>query len=88
MLELQALKVPELRRAPYLAELEIEKRRLTLITHADEADMPSARLAQSILKYYLRFERKLPLFLELCVDFLLGVSILNYGMAPWFNLGG
>lgn len=54
MLELQALKVPEVRRAPYLAELEIEKRRLVLNLHAGAADTPSTRLAQSILKYFQR----------------------------------
>lgn len=55
VLELQAMRVPELRRAPYLAELEIEKRRLIYISRASAADMPSARLAQSILNYFQRF---------------------------------
>lgn len=55
VLELQALKVPEVRRAPYLAELGIEKRRLMLTSSADSADAPSARLAQSILTYFQRF---------------------------------
>lgn len=54
VLELQALKVPEVRRAPYLAELGIEKRRLMLTSSADSADAPSARLAQSILTYFQR----------------------------------
>ena len=55
VLELQAPKVSELRRGPYLAELEIEKRRLLLISDAGAADVSSAGLAQAILKYYQRF---------------------------------
>jgi len=70
VLELQALKVPEVRRAPYLAELEIEKRRLILISHAGAADMPSARLAQSILKYFQRFDFSgIWLFFLMCMAF-------------------
>ncbi|KAG0563622.1 hypothetical protein KC19_8G046000 [Ceratodon purpureus] len=55
VLELQALKVPDVRRGPYLAEVEIEKRLLILTSHTGEADASSARLAQSIFKYYQRF---------------------------------
>ena len=54
VLELQELKVTELRRGPHLAILEIEKQRLLLAPDEISTETPSVCLAESILKYFQR----------------------------------
>lgn len=57
--ELQSMDVLDLRRMPYLAILEVEKRRILWISqrvkeHQDTRDTMSNNLAQSIVKYFKR----------------------------------
>ncbi|KAH9570262.1 hypothetical protein CY35_02G031200 [Sphagnum magellanicum] len=60
ILELQAMDTPDLRRGPFLAVLEVEKRRLLWKAHnakdqQESPDSASVHLAQSILRYFERF---------------------------------